>query len=798
MKYSIKNGAIFSKNGFPLPQQWFADGRLAFLYDKSGVKQIEYFIPTAKDGNRIIFKSNIFDCFRPSIKIGDRRYTPDYKNLYIAPYGLECDFSADNETYKLGVYAVEGNILFTLSGGKPCDFRLTLFETTQFIPAYNGDLDSRDYGLNREWKKWEFSQNAVYGGMSESEKEDKIALSSQHDSAVFSSLMQKAENVSHGLNFGITASGKMVADKTKINSRLECLLAHGGKGTSCFAVVFAADDKDIKAETEKFINRADIALNKQKTRYKAVYDNLPKIKTGVKAIDDFCKIAPLFHESAKADKNGIIRAKTSRYWSWGWDSMVANDTTVACWQDGELIRGMLDYFEETADEEKGWAHWFRPDNSVRQYATPAAQGIYISLLFDYIDNTGDTSALEKHYGFAKKIFYKMLKIEKSGTGLFISPSLFPDYPECVQETGRDISLFNNSVAYNALRGMEKLAALYGDGETEAIARSTAKRTEENFFKTFYNGEKGFLAFSVDADEMKRRDVYSICGYFWDSDFHDELLGKKVASLIDFIVKNGINKLTFINYVLWGGTYDGDANQLHETWGVVEEDILRIAKYTGHTELIDHWIKKVEYWMSMLTCPEGESYEYETDDPGYDRWNCDPGTWQTYTVRKWYKIIVKILLGISFDEGGLTFAAPLKGYSVKNLKYFGKRYEIKTEGDGKLINCISVNGKILKGTKKIPCDLLDKSVNKIVISLYDGEKYGVIKASGVKITEYYEDKNENISFKARGVASCGIFVNGKYKIFVDGEKIETERTDICDEYFKFVFDKDKTYCVEMKK
>lgn len=118
---------------------------------------------------------------------------------------------------------------------------MTLFETTQFIPAYNGDLDSRDYGLKREWKSWNFAENAVYGGMSETEKEDKIALSSQHDSAVFSSLMQKAENVSHGLNFGVTASGKMLANKTNINARLECLLPHSGEKTSYFARGFCCE-----------------------------------------------------------------------------------------------------------------------------------------------------------------------------------------------------------------------------------------------------------------------------------------------------------------------------------------------------------------------------------------------------------------------------------------------------------------------------------------------------------------------------------------------------------------------------
>lgn len=799
MKCSIKNGAIYSKKGFPLPKQWFADGRLAFSYDKSGVNQIEYFIPTAKDGNRIMFRRNIFDCFRPSIKIGERRYTPDFTNLYIKPYGLECDFTAENETYKLGVYAVESNIVFSLSGGKPCYFRLTCYESTQYIPAYNGDLDSRNFGLKREWKQWIFSENAVYGGMWENETDDKIALSSQHDSEVFSSLMQKAENVSHGLNFGVCASEKVTVKKTKINDRLECLCSHGGDAsTTCYAIVFAANDKDIKAEAKKFISRVKEAIERQRLRYKTAYDKLPQIKTGVRAIDGFCKIAPLFHESTKADKNGIIRAKNSRYWVWGWDSMVSNDTTVACWQDGKLISGMLDHFEKTADEEKGWAHWFRPDNSVRQYATPAAQGIYISLLFDYFNTTGDKKEVEKHYDFAKKIFYKLLKIEKDGMGLFISPSLFPDYPEYIRETGRDISLFNNSVAYNALRGMEKIAAVMGDEQTEENARKTAERTEENFFKTFYDEKQGFLALSADADTLKRRDVYSICGYFWDSDFHDELLGKKVKSVIDFIVKNGVNKLTFINYVLWGKTYDSDANQLHATWGVVEENVLRIARYTGRNELIDHWINKLAYWMDRFTCPEGESYEFETDDPGYDRWNCDAGSWQTYTIRKWYKIIFGIILGLSFDMGGLTLSAPVKEYTLKNFSYMGKRVEIKTTGKGTNIEYIAVNGKMIRYSDKIPVDLLDKPINKVVISLCDKKQEGLIKAEGVSITNYSETENGNIHFNARGIASCGFFVNGKYDIFVDGEKVGTEKTDICDEYFRVVFVKDKTYRIEMKR
>lgn len=798
MSYTIKESAIYSEKGFPLPKQWFADGRLTFSYDRYGVECIEYFIPTAKDGNRIMFKRNIFDCFRPSVQIGERRYTPDYRDLYLRPYGLACTFEADGALFALEVSAVDGNILFTLSGGKACDFRLTFFETTQFIPAYNGDLDSRDYGLKREWQPWKEKDGCLYGGMTEKEKEDKVALSSQGDSAVFESLMQKVENVSHGLSIGIAASGKARLSRTPVNCRHELLCAHDAENKTRFAVVFASEKENIEEKTTRFIANVAERDAAQKARYRSAANHLPKVKTPIKAIDDFCAIAPLFHESTKADRNGIIRAKTSRYWSWGWDSMVTNDVTVGCWQDVDSVRGMLDYFEETSDPQKGWAHWFRPDNSVRQYATPAAQGIYISLLYDYVSIANDTDALKKHYPFARKIFDKLLEIEKSGTGLFISPSLVPDYPECVLETGRDISLFNNSVAYNAMRAMEKLACLSGDEEGESKAREIARNAEKNFFSLFYDEEKRFLAFSLDADTLKKRSVYSICGYFWDSDFHDDLLGEKVASIIEFILKNGLNELAFINYVLWGDTYDKDANQLHATWGVVEEVILRAASYTGHGEIVDRWIKKLGYWMDKLTCPEGESYEFETDDPGYDRWNCDPGSWQTYTIRKWYRMIFRLILGISFDEGGVTISAPHTPYCIDNFVLHGKTYSFKTEGEGKNVLSIEINGKVFAHTKKIPADCLrEDGVNVVIVHLGAQSFDGMEKANGVKIASYVESEEE-VRFWASGLADCTLYIGGDYDVFVGDEQLVAKKTDVASSCVRFTFKKGKTYRFALKK
>ena len=240
-------------------------------------------------------------------------------------------------------------------------------------------------------------------------------------------------------------------------------------------------------------------------------------------------------------------------------------------------------------------------------------------------------------------------------GLFVGTSLFPDFPKCLKENGRDISLFNNSIYYAMLRAAEHILLSNGDSALAAQAHDLFCQMEQTFFRSFFNREKGYFANSIDADTLVQRDCINYCGYFWDSDYHEELLGLFSDKCIDSVLKNAMSLMSFRAFPLWDDSFDADANQFHCTWGAVEEVLLRLGKNTEHREPTNLWIKKLRYWMSKLTCPEGESFAYETETPELDRWNSESGTWQAYTARKWYSELFGVMVVCIATEGGENVA-----------------------------------------------------------------------------------------------------------------------------------------------
>ncbi len=795
MKTTIKNGAVCTKKGFPVSPFWICDKRLAFSYDESGINRVEYFLSTAKDSNRIVFKRGIFDCFRISIAKKGKRYSPEYQNVHIHPYGMEADWFVEGAFYAVGVYAVDGNMVFTLDGEEDCDFRLTFFENTQLIPAFNGDLESRDYDLNRKWKAWEVNGNALYGGFEETKKEEVQQKLDVEESVLNDALYERVSSVKQELRLGIISPQGAVFSRSKLNVRREITVAH--KKRSIIAVVFSADNEDIVEKTQAYVKQVEKSLVAQRERYKALVNRLPIVKTPYKGINDFCKIAPLYHESLKGDIAGAVRAKTTHYWYWGWDSMIANKGTLACWKDTETVKSMLYLYKESAHPEKGIGHWFRFDNSIKQYMALAAQGFYISLFGDYIDYTQDMDTLKEIYPFAKRIFERILSTESKVKGLFIGSSLFPDFPECLHETGRDLSLFNNTVAYNAVRQMEVLASLYGDTQTAQIAKETAKATEENLFPLFYDERQGYFVMSVDADTLEKRDCYSICGYFWDSRYHEDLLGKYADKCMRFVKEYGVGKLAFRSYPLFDSTYDSDANQLHTTWGAVEEVILRLAKYADESKIIEQWIKKVGLWTDNLTCPEGDSYEFETTEVVFDRWNSEPGTWQAYTIRKWYELAIGVVCGITIDIGGIEFSVPHCTYSIGNI--WVKDYElfIKTQGEGEHVSAIKLNGKLIQGTQKIPVDnLLKDKKNQITLMLGKKQELALVGAYNISINNY-QHLDGKLSFIANSIGGKYLYFNGASKVCVNGKEVQvTPCTALAESCVYMYFEKEKNYLVEV--
>lgn len=764
MSYCIADGKVFSKNGLPTESLYFCDGRLAFSFDKQGINEIRYFMPFDKSPNPLLFRRNIFDCFRCFAEKDGLRYIPQFCNAVIYPYGICSDWIIEGSVFKLTIAAVNESIFFLLEGDTSYEFAVSFYSQTQVMTHSDSDFETFDYGLQRKWSEWKRSKDGWDASVSESQGEENFTLKVKMLGSSVSRIV-----------------------KTAINDRYTVY----AKGEERFiAIILGKDNAEFVEKEDDVKNHYKKMLEKQHARYDEIVSGAPRLSCKNSGIEKFIALAPLYHESLKPlDATGCVRAHTARYWVWGWDSIISNMASLL-FGNSDYIRDMLDYFESNADPERGLAHGISFGNTFGSPTAIAAQGIYISLLELYYDYTRDINAVAKHYAFAKKIFLSILGQEGKIKGLIESSSLFPDYVKLIKETGRDISLFNNSAVYPAIRSMEVLAVLMDDADTAERARKFYFATEKNFFPAFWNSQKKYFVSSIDADDLTQRDCYITCGYFWDGGYHEELIGKYLGRFKDFIVNNAIGKSGFRYIPIDSELYDGDANQLHCCWPAVEEVIVRVLNRCGCRKYLKQWEERISYWTNRLTCPEGISSQFETETPEFDRWNCMPGIWQAYSLRKWYSEILNIYCGIEIDYGGFSFDAPLSTYEIRNVKFCNKKVRIKCVGKGKSIEYLRVNGNMIYCTQKVPIDMLKKNEeNEIIVKLCNSSYKGLVRAYGVEISDYRKQINK-ITFTASGLGIKEIYFANICNIFVEGEKVIAENGKI-----RINFQPEKKYTVE---
>ena len=114
---------------------------------------------------------------------------------------------------------------------------------------------------------------------------------------------------------------------------------------------------------------------------------------------------------------------------------------------------------------------------------------------------------------------------------------------------------------------------------------------------------------------------------------------------------------------------------------------------------------MSYWTEKLTVPEGISCYIDTTEPEQDRWDTLCGSWQAYSIRGWYQAAIHGVVGVGADAGGITFY-PYEGeeMELKGLHYSDKILDIEMCGRGRYIESIEADGKIIRGTNKLPSDV----------------------------------------------------------------------------------------------
>ena len=750
--FTVKDGVILCEKGLPQKPLWFADSRLTFAFEKpGGITRLDYYAPARNQRPAIFNRPYHWYGFNYYLTKKGVNYTPEFQNSKVYPFGIESDWMLDGEVFKQKVMAIDESVVIQLS-------------TPQKLPSdYHFKLDfNKLFGVvegikGRTWTDWNFdkTENLLTGGFIESDNNDSVTFS-----------------CSLGADFPVSFS------QSKINTKyyLESPALESGK-TYTFFINFGTGKSELVQKNRDWCSQLKSRIAGQYTRYQTVADRTPRLVSPFKELDSQMSLFPMFFEALKVNNfPGAIRANTNRYWVWGWDG-ITNSSSTAYWGDVQHLKNMLEFYEKTADPEKGIAHAYSHDMSIGEIAPVPAQCMYITLLQLYFDQTKDISALTAHYPFARKIFNLALSTEVNNMGMSKGVSLFPDFRVLIDETGNDLSTLNNSVLYCAARSIDRLSAIVGDTATQSKAELISNKIEKNFTRLFYDKEQKYTVSSVDATTLEQRKTYHISSFRWENDYYADLIQSMSGESLNFFEKNLICKAGIRETPVWDKSFDLDANQLSDWWPVTDESYIRLSNQNNRGDLLEKWVGWLHYWYENLTAPESVECYFDTNDPATpDRWN--PGSWQAFTMRTWFQGVIHGLVGVDADAGGITFY-PYNGKEMKlsGLHYLDKTFDFDLKGSGPFINFIEVDGKKIVGTNKLPEEYYrDKKVVKITV-MRTGKNpcpVSIKSGAGILLKNYtYNNGTIKTQIEGAGLTRLKISAENAPVILVDGKRLKCD-------------------------
>ncbi len=680
--YQIIKGKIISENGLPILPRWFCDDKLSVKFDQYGISEVQYF-NTATHGSFNTFVEDMWGGIKFYMVKNGRRSYLNLTHTEVMPWGFVSTWDYEGQTFRFEQRVINNCIYCAIEAidAHDNDLELSMEVYESFAhPTYpNGNyrLLTR---VPRTWAPWTFENETLHVSFVEEDKycgECHVAFGGprvMHG-------MRKIGFPKHLLTFPNVAAEKAV-----------------------LVIAFDSTREAVDARLADVLAHADAYIAAQDERYQKVMDRMPVLESAHPLVNEFFMLSPLYHEAFKLkDYPGAIRARTNIYWVWGWDGM-SSGNTYSYWGDNAFAGQMLNFYMKTAIPGKGIAHSFTRQMTHGETSMISAQGFYISLLYSFYKHGGD---IAPYYDFAKEIFRLIQSVEVNNLGLCSGMSLVPDFRELILEDGHDLSCFNNTSAYCAVRSMEELARAIGDTETCEKAAAFAARTRENFNRLLFDKEVGYYFSSASSIDLSPRKTYMGMELKWDNEFCRELLGDTMTECLRFfeeklVNKAGLNVFPLDNEV----AYDADSNQGHCWWPAHSEYYTRAVNSTDRPDLMKQFMGWIENWTALLMMPEGINCYVDTDVPFVDNWNAEPGTWQAFGLRAWYEAIVHSIVGVDLSGDKLTFY-PYSGeeMSILGLHIGKKTVDVHMKGSGKNIASITVDGKAVTGTNAIPVEQL---------------------------------------------------------------------------------------------
>ena len=473
------------------------------------------------------------------------------------------------------------------------------------------------------------------------------------------------------------------------------------RGTHACSLLFASSRADLVRRAREMKKTAVARVKERERENERRLAVAPQFHSGDPVLDSMAaNVPPVYDSFTIEDLPGAARGASLDYYVWGWDTLNCADVPLLSGQ-ADFAREVIRFYRDTADPKFGVGHQYTTDHppKVRVTMAPSAQMVYVIFLHQYGAYTGDRAMWREFFPFVRKIFTRCLAaIDKRGLGE--GAALWPDYPTHCGHTGRDITVFNNSIQYQGLRCVERMAVEAGDAKTAAKAGEICRRMEKNFVPTFWDKKRGYFADSVDAKTGRQRPSYPAHALLWLTPFLHDLVGREtLKACAGFAAKNLAAQRGFLSYPRWDKAFDADGNQLGMIWPTHDMFTMRCQAIAGRDDMLEGWIASSDWFWKQLTYIEGYVATTLNDSGTPDRIGAKMNFFGTKTT---YMTFFTGLAGVHFDVGGLTLgegiARPMR---VTQVPFRGAKITLSTRGKGRFARKLTVNGHPVAGSLKIP-------------------------------------------------------------------------------------------------
>jgi hypothetical protein len=461
-----------------------------------------------------------------------------------------------------------------------------------------------------------------------------------------------------------------------------------------FFVVFASSREDLIRRLNKLSRTVHHECDLLVQNYNQRLSMRPQIDTGNPVLNSaFMQYPEMIHHMKLPDRPGATRATLAGYFVYGWDALTPTISSPLA-NEAEYAADILKFFQETIHPQYGLPLQFMTNFKFALKEPFPSQCQYIAGLYHYVSITGDVAFARKVFPTCKFILDQCRRRIVKKTGLALSAAIWPDFPEAMDENGRDISSLNNSLLYQGVRAMEYLAHAIGRFKLAAECREWSRLLRSNFVKYLYDAEKGYFISSCSSTDFSPRKHYCAQAIFWITPFARELVSHAPGKIAAFMDEHLRSSKCLLTLPRWDTAWMADGNQLGSSYPTADYFYLNVHKLIGDDHGIKAWLGDVEWFWRHHTAPEAFTPETENEDEfGPDNW----GGKQCQSCVTWYASLYNGLAGLDFDHEGLTLTPwgemPIE---IRGLRLRGVTVNLKISGHGSHIGTLKLNGKRMPG------------------------------------------------------------------------------------------------------